>query len=107
MVFKHVKWLKIIDKAEKRGRFTEANIAEAHSWGCCALGERDKACEGRLKGSTHEFGFVQPLIEFNFSKKAALLGASFFNDAVSQNKFKLARKIMRKIGRLSKKEFYK
>ena len=107
MAFKHVKWLKKIDRAEKRGRFTDKEMQEARAWGCCALGERDEACEGRLKDDLNLPYPVQVSIEFNFSKKAAQLGASFFNDAVAQNKFKLARKIMRQIGRLSKKDFYK
>ena len=79
---KKQKWFTLIDKAEKRGEFTEAERRQARSWQTCACGTQGKFFQNpnALDG--------EPWDDHLFE-----LGAQFGDD-VEQHDFKAARKTM-------------
>lgn len=78
-------WWATIDRAEKRGFFTDEEIAKAQGWTTCACGRQDN----RIPTRRHN-PFV-PHDERLFS-----LGIRFFND-VSAHNFAQARTTLTKI----------
>lgn len=102
--FIHKRWAGIINRAEKRGHFTGYDHDQAMNWNCCAVGERDQACD-KMIGEDH---IKQDFEAEKFlTNRAYTLGTRFYNSAVLNDKFKMARRIMIQIGKMKKESFYR
>ncbi len=102
--FVHKIWVGIIDRAEKRGRFTDYDKERAMDWNCCAVGERDQACDKLIDGLPDS---QDAIAQSTLTDRAYTLGTQFYNNAVLHDDFKKARQIMIQIGKMRKGSFYR
>ena len=77
--FVHKIWVGIIDRAEKRGRFTDYDKERAMDWNCCAVGERDQACDKLIDGLPDS---QDAIAQSTLTDRAYTLGTQFYNNAV-------------------------
>lgn len=87
-------WLKRIDRAEKAGHFSDADIADANQWPTCAVGSKRSALE--KVGVSFHLVSGAPVDQAVYS-----IGTAFYY-AVKHHNFKEARQLHMQLLALTK-----
>ncbi|HEC66181.1 hypothetical protein LCGC14_2382440 [marine sediment metagenome] len=99
------KWRGRIERAQKRGKFTDNDRRDAYDWSKCAVGERDCMCEKILQSEPSNF-IRSDIVRNGINDKVARLGSRFHTEILNNN-FRGALAIIKRIELAPKKRFYK
>ncbi len=99
------KWRARIERAEKRGYFTDKDKHDSYDWAKCAVGERDCMCEKVIPKDIYSLSKHDLVRKKMFAKVVDLGG--IFHSQVHVDNFKGVLKTLEKIETLPKKRFYR